>query len=398
MKKREVGVGFFESTPEMVSNLTSVLRSGRISYGPYSKALEKQFAALHDSDYGVLSASGTDSLRVALHALMIVHDWQPGSEVIVPATTFVATINVVSQLGLAPVLVDVEPDYYCMDVKAAANAVNRDTVAILPVNLLGQAADLYWLQEIAFDNNLCMVEDSCEAMFVNHDGASVGTWGDVGAFSFYMAHLITAGVGGISITSDEELADIMRSLVNHGRSPVYTSIDDDDGLTGDELVEMIRKRYAFIHPGYSSRITELQAAIALPQIHNYPDMMARRYAVASRLTAGLSKHARRLQLPAEREAGEHAYMMYGLKTLKGESKWPLMKHLEENGIETREMLPIVNQRMYAPLVATAIKRGENLDVSKDLIKTGFYIGCHQGMSDEDVDYVCEVVDDFYRKV
>jgi dTDP-4-amino-4,6-dideoxygalactose transaminase len=326
---------------------------------------------------------------------MIRNGWKPGDEVIVPATTFVATINVVEQLNLIPVFVDVDPFHYCMDPQSAELAINRDTRAILPVNLLGQSADLYWLQELAIDNALKMVEDSCEAMFVNHDGFPVGSWGDISAFSFYMAHLITAGVGGISLTDDPELADIMRSLVNHGRSSVYISIDDDDGLEGDELAEMIRQRYAFKYPGYSSRITELQAAIALPQLHDYQDMMARRYANATDLTAGLSKHAGRLQLPAEREQGEHAYMMYGVRMRNGESKWPLMKHLEESGIETREMLPLVNQKMYAPYVATATKRGESLAVSKDLIKTGFYIGCHQGMTREDVDYVCEVVDEFF---
>jgi dTDP-4-amino-4,6-dideoxygalactose transaminase len=395
MDKREVSVGYFEPTPEMEMNLAKVMRSGRVSYGPFSKALEKEFSELHLAEFGVLSASGTDSLKVALHALKIREGWNDGDEVIVPATTFVATINVVEQLGLEPVLVDVEEDFYCIDPWRARKAITAKTRCILPVNLLGQAANLYWIEEIAMDNALCIVEDSCEAMFVSHSDWPVGSWGDVGAFSFYMAHLITAGVGGISITSDDDLAEIMRSLVNHGRSPVYISIDDDDGLEGDDLVEMIKQRYAFVHPGYSSRITELQAAIALPQLRNYQDMMARRYAVASRLTAGLSKHAGSLQLPAEREQGQHAYMMYGIKMKDGVSKWPLMKYLEENGIETRELLPIVNQRMYVDLVSEARKRDNILDVSKDLIETGFYIGSHQGMTDDDADYVCEVVDEFF---
>jgi dTDP-4-amino-4,6-dideoxygalactose transaminase len=393
---RQISVGCFEPTATILEYVTDVVGSGRLSYGPYSKALEEEFAYIHDSRYGVLSASGTDSLRAALHALKIRYGWVDGSEVIVPATTFVATINIVWQLGLKPVLVDVENDHFCIDVQMVQQAITTDTVAIIPVNLLGQPANLSDLEYISEVYDLSVVEDSCETMFVRHMGEPVGTWSDIGVFSFYMAHLITAGVGGIAITQDQDLAEEMRSLVNHGRVPVYTSIDDDDGLTGDALEKMIRSRYEFISPGYSSRITELQAAVALPQLLNYEDMLARRYAIASRLTAGLGRHAHRLQLPAEREQGEHAYMMYALRLLDGVDKWPLMLHLEKNGIETRELLPIVNQPMYAGLVQQAEEEYNNLAVSKDLIKTAFYIGCHQGMTDADADYVCEVVDDFFR--
>lgn len=397
MKSRSVTLGHFESTYEMLSMTEDVLRSGRISYGPLSMELEERFADLHQCDFGVLSASGTDSLRAALHALMIQRGWNYGDEVIVPATTFVASVNVIDQVGLEPVLVDVEPDMYCLDPEKAEAAITGDTVAIMPVNLLGQPANLSEIHMVSLytAKDAVVIEDSCESMFVKHGGISVGAWGEVGVFSFYMAHLITAGVGGIAITDDYELAETIRSLVNHGRSPKYISIDDDDELEGDALASMIRQRYAFRYQGYSSRITELQAALALAQLDTYEDMLARRQAIAGMLTRGLSKHSERLQLPVEREQGEHAYMMYGIKMRGGRNKWPLLKRLEENGIETREMLPIVNQRMYVDLVSEAAKRENDLSVSLDLIKTGFYIGCHQGMSDEDAEYVCEVVDDFF---
>jgi len=387
---RVVPVGYFEPTEVMVDEIKSVVASGRISYGPHSRLLEKEVAEIHEVDHGVLSASGTDSLRAALHAMMIKYNWNWGDEVIVPATTFVASVNVIEQVGLVPVLVDVEPDMYCIDTKSAYAAITEDTVAVMPVNLLGQPADLDSIYLMAFNEGLAIVEDSCEAMFVRHHGVPVGSWGDVGVFSFYMAHLITAGVGGIAITDDEFLASTMRSLLNHGRSPEYISIDDDDNLVDDELARIIRQRYAFQYQGYSSRITEMQAAMARMQLRDWGQ------AIASVLTAGLSKHAGKLQLPAEREAGEHAYMMYGIVVKEG-SKWPLMLHLERNGVETREMLPIVNQKMYAPYVADSAKRGIDLSVSKWLIGGGFYIGCHQGMSDEDAEYVCQIVDDFFQK-
>ena len=391
MKERRIGVGYFEATDEMRILTNEVLDSGRISYGPLCEALEHEFAAIHGKEFAAVSASGTDSLRVALHAMKIKYRWNDDAEVIVPATTFVATVNVVTQLGLKPVFVDIEPEFYCLDPLGLLRAITGETIAIIPVNLLGQSANMWTILDIAHEEDLLVLEDSCEAMFVKHMGLPVGSWGDASAYSFYMAHLITAGVGGISLTDDGDLYELMRSLLNHGRKPVYVSIDDDDGLSGDALHRMVVDRFTFLYPGYSSRMTELQAAIALPQLRNYEAMLARRQAVASRLTAGLSKHNLRLQLPAEREKGEHSYMMYGIKMRHG-SKWPLVMHLEEYGIETRDILPLVNQSMYSQYADS-----RPLLVARNLIDTGFYIGSHQGMSDDDVDYICEVVDRFFRQ-
>lgn len=397
MGERKVSVGHFEATDDMRDLARSVLDTGRVSYGPLCRKLESDFAEIHGTKHAVVSASGTDSLRAGLHALKIKRGWPDGAGVIVPATTFVATVNIVTQVGLRPILVDVEPDYYCIDVGTTVSEAwvkAFDPVAIIPVNLLGQAADLSMVAEISEYYRLDVMEDSAEAMFVNHKGRPVGSWGSVAGFSFYMAHLITAGVGGIATTNDDELATIMRSLLNHGREPSYISIDDDDGLGGSELAKMIGSRFLFLHPGYSSRMTELQAALALPQLDSWESMLASRRAVASKLTAGLSKHADRLQLPAEREPGEHSYMMYGIKLRGGESKLPLVIHLERNGIETRDILPLVNQPIFRQWHSGDPRN--DFPISWDLYETGFYIGCHQGMDDEDIAHVCSVVDDFFE--
>jgi len=342
-----------------------------------------------------VSASGTDSLRAGLHALKIFNKWPDGSEVIVPATTFVATINIVTQVGLKPVFVDVESSHYCMGPALIEDKITNKTVAVLPVNLLGQPADLDAIDNIAFNNNLSLMEDSAECMFVKSSNVPVGAWGSVAGFSFYMAHLITAGVGGIATTQDDRIADIMRSLLNHGREPVYISIDDDDGLTGDSLAKMVASRFRFLYPGYSSRMTELQAAIALPQLGRWRNMVAYRRAIASRLTAGLSEHADWLALPTERESGEHSYMMYAIRLKYGVEKIPLVMHLENHGIETRDLLPLVNQPLFADWHDG--NPAEDFPVSSGLIKSAFYIGCHQGMTFNDADYVCEVVNDFSRQ-
>ena len=394
MDKRKITVGYFETTDMMRELVSGVLDSGRISYGPLCQQLEAEFARLHFSRHAVVSASGTDSLRAALHALKIRGGWYDGMEVIVPATTFVATINIITQVGLEPVFVDVDPLTYCIEPELVERAITPRTAAIIPVNLLGQPAPLRDIREIADRHALAVMEDSAEAMFVSHDLIPVGAWGDVAGFSFYMAHLITSGVGGIATTDDDQPAEIMRSLLNHGREPIYISIDDDDELEGDDLAQMVARRFNFIYSGYSSRMTELQAAIALPQLDDWLDMIARRQAVASRLTAGLSRHAMYLKMPFEREEGQHSYMMYGINMRNGINKMPLVMHLENHGIETRDLLPLVNQGIFTDWYS-GMDIQKDYPVSCDLIDTGFYIGSHQGMSDADADYVCEVVDDFF---
>lgn len=399
MTPREVSVGHFETTDEMRELVNLALDNGRVSYGPISKQFEEKFADIHQVKHAILSASGTDALRAGLHALKIYYDWPDGAEVIVPATTFVATVNIVTQIGLKPVFVDVDDRFYCMDQSLVEDALTENTVAILPVNLLGQAADLSGLDVIAENNGIVMMEDSAEAMFINHLEWPVGSWGEVAGFSLYMAHLIASGVGGVTTTDNTDIAEIVRSLLNHGREPMYISIDDDDGLKGDALRTMVENRFRFIYPGYSSRITELQAAIALPQLHNYKEMLARRQAVASQLTAGLSKHAR-LQLPAEREPGEHSFMMYGIRMAGHEPKMPLVMHLEENGIETRDILPLLGQPIFEDWYDYASGGKPSVwqafPVSASLVHSGFYIGCHPGITEDDVAYVCEVVDDFFN--
>jgi dTDP-4-amino-4,6-dideoxygalactose transaminase len=385
---RRVSVGHYETALKARKLIDGVLDSGRISYGPLCKELEQSIARMHGTSYGVLSASGTDSLRAALHAMKLVHGWNEGDEVITAATTFVATVNIILQVGLKPVLVDVIGDHYTMNPYEIEDKITNKTRAVIPVNLLGQAADLAHIVDIAQNNDLKVIEDSCEAMYTNHHGMPVGSWGDIGCFSFYMAHLVTAGVGGIAITDNREYEDVMRSLLNHGRDTIYISIDDDDELTGEDLDAVIGRRFRFVTPGYSSRMTELQAALALAQVDVLPQMIRKRNDIASALTRRLSKHSQ-LSLPYAMENNLHSWMMYGLSVKDG-SKWPLMAHLEENNIETRELLPLINQPVYRGLFDEG-----SYPVSEYALDSAFYIGCHQGMDEGDVEYVGEVVDYFY---
>jgi len=380
-----IGVGHFEATPRIRELIAEVLDSGRISYGPMSKKFELEFARIHNNKYAVLSNSGTSSLQVALQAMKEIHGWKDGDEVIIPAVTFVATANIVLHNNMVPVLVDVRPDTYNIDESLILSAITDKTRAIIPVHLFGQPANMLAIMEIADAHGLLVIEDSCESMFATHRGRSVGSWGDIACFSTYVAHLITTGVGGIGVTDDPDYADKMRSLVNHGRDGIF--FDTDSGK------QLIKRRFMFDSLGHSFRITELESAIGLAQLETWEDMILARKKNAQYLNDNLHEYAVEglLQLPYVDDTNSSAWMMYPLVVLD-ESKWKICNYLEENGIETREMLPLTNQPCYGGLWNEG-----DYPVAQWINESGFYIGCHQGLDEYDLDKIIDTIGGYFLR-
>ena len=386
-----IGVGDFKTTDRTRELVNEVLDSNRLSYGPKCKELESKFAELHDSDFAVLSNSGTSSLQVALQAMKELHGWEDGTEVLVPAVTFVATINIVLHNRMKPVLVDVEPDCYGMDVSKLWQGELSDKVrVVIPVHLFGMPSYMKSISMLQKEAGIKCIEDSCECMFARHYGEVVGSIGDIGCFSMYVAHLITSGVGGISITSNPDYAAKMRSLVNHGRDGIYISIDDDDDISFDQLKEIATRRFNFESIGHSFRITELEAAIALAQLEDWESMIEKRGKNAVHLSLKLRHLGDRMQLPSVRTYTDHSWMMYPI-VMRNESKWSLCNFLEQEGIETREMLRITDQPCYKGLW-----NPDDYPVAAWINKGGFYVGCHQGLSINDMDYIAEKIDEWSK--
>lgn len=384
----KIGVGTWSPSSLERELINDVLDSGRISYGPLCRSLEQKMAQLHSSKFGVLSNSGTSSLLVALEALKISRGWPDGAEVIVPALTFVATVNVVLQAGLKPVLVDIEPDTYGMSASLFEEAITDNTVCVIPVHLFGQPCrDIEDIVAIAGRNGIAIVEDSCECMFATRNGRSVGSFGDIGCFSFYVAHLITAGVGGMGITDDPRLAELMRSLVNHGRDGIYISIDDDEGDVN--MSEVVKRRFHFEHVGHSFRITELEAALALGQLATWEDMIDRRRRNARILSDALHALQDFVTLPQVAQRSTHSWMMYPI-VVPPEHKWRLIEYLEQDGIETREMVPLTNQPVYQEWIDE-----DDYPVAKWVNEGGLYVGCHQELGDSDMKRIAASIGDYY---
>lgn len=388
---RKVGVGGFEVTAEARQAVLDVLESGRLSYGPVTAEFESVFAHDHALKFAAFCNSGTSALQVAVQALKIIHEWDDGDEVIVPAITFVATPNVVIHNRLTPVFVDVEWGTYGIDPALIEAAITPRTRAIIPVHLFGQPCDMGPIMEIAQRHDLRVIEDSCETMYANYQGQSVGSFGDASAFSTYAAHVLVTGIGGIACSNRADVAQMMRSLINHGRDGIYIGIDDDQ-VGADALHEVVSRRFRFEEVGHSFRATEMEAALGVVQLRHASALVEKRRSIAARLTQKLGRFSEQLILPAIQNGSDHSFMMYPIVVDSSVSRDELTFYLEDHGVETRHMMPLTNQPVYERIWPGIEAR---FPVAREINNRGFYIGSHPAMTDEDVDYIAAVVERFF---
>lgn len=365
--------------------MNDALNSNRLSTGKYIRAFENEFARAHDSDHAVMCNSGTSALHIAVAVLKEVGKWRDGDEVLVPAVTFVATANVVLHNNLKPVFVDVDPVYYNIDPSQIKDKITKRTRAILPAHLFGLPCEMDAILNLADRYGLRIIEDSCETMFARYKGRSVGSFGDMACFSTYVAHLLVTGVGGLITTNQEKYATLCRSVLAHGRDSIYLNIDDDDGLLDENRRKaIIERRFSFVRLGHSFRATELEGALGLAQMAQKDRMIRRRRQNAQYLTDQLQKYSALLQLPAAPTHAEHSFMMYPILVKAGVNRGDLVAYLEARDIETRYMLPLINQPIYKKMFGDC---EAEYPVARHINRSGFYIGCHQGLTRADLDYV-----------
>lgn len=346
--------------------VNDVLDSGWFSRKTYIPMFERDMAKLHGQKHGMMVNSGTDALRIGLATLKEVHQWRDGDEVIVPAVTFVATVNVVLQNNLKPVFVDVHKETYNMDPEKLEEAISPYAVAIIPVHLFGLPADMQKILPIARKYKLKVLEDSCETLGVHK------VKGDMAAFSTYMAHMVQTGVGGVLTTNNPKYDKIARSFMNHGRT------DDPD-------------RFEFERIGYSSRVTELEAALGCAQLERLDEIQYRRRMNAAYYLGHLKDLP--MQLPVlhwtEKEL-ERGYMLFPM-VLKQGSRDKFMLYMKSKGIETRQMMPLINQKPYRSLVKQSL-----FPVARWINENGVCLPVHQKLLDTDLRYVVKCVKEFFN--
>lgn len=346
--------------------VNEVLKSGRLTYGDKTREFERRFAEIHKAKHGIFVSSGTAALKIAIHALKDRCGWKDGSEVIIPSVTFVATMNAVTMNKLKPVLVDVRAETANLDASTLEKAISQKTVAVLPVHLLGQPADMDAIMKIARKHKLEVIEDSAETFGVHT------LKGTVACFSTYITHHVPTGVGGMILTNDKQLAIEMRSLQFHGRDESYLTIDDRP--------KDPKLKFWFPRRGYSDRLTELEAALGLAELDNNLKAIRKRQDNAYRLIVGLP-----LDFPISLEF-PHSYMFFPVYV---EHRDVLMNYLEKQGIETRTMMPLINQPITKPYLK------KKYPVAKYIEEHGLLLPCHQYLSQKDLDYMINKIREFY---
>jgi dTDP-4-amino-4,6-dideoxygalactose transaminase len=394
---RQIGVGAVTVSAKEKRYVMEVLGSNRLSYGPFSRRLEREFANAHGCRHCVLTNSGTSSLQIAIAALKENDGWSDGDEILCPSVTFVASSNTILQNNMVPVFVDVERDCYGMDPAQIERHITPKTRAIMVVHLYGQPCTMGPIVQIAKRRGLRIIEDSCETMYARYDGKMVGSLSDIACFSSYAAHIMVTGVGGLTTTNDAEIAVMLRSLANHGRDNIYIAMDDDAGKKGDALREVMERRFRFVRMGYSYRMTEMEAAIGCGQLEDHVEQVRVRRANAKRLLEGLKRWEKYVQLPSCRPDREHSYMNFSLVIRDGApfTREEITLFLEERMVETRHMVSILDQPYYHELFGKDIE--EKYPVAKWIDRNGFYIGCHQEITPEVCDYILGVFAEFFGK-
>lgn len=389
---REITLGTVDIGVRERAYINDALDRNRLSPGKYVAMFEDRFAQEHDCRYAVALNSGTSALQVALACLKETLGWQDGDEVIVPALTFIATSNTVLYTGLVPKFVDVDPLTYNINPSQIEAQLSARTRAIIPVHLFGLPCEMHPIQEIASRNGLEIIEDSCETMFARYRGRSVGSFGRMACFSTYTAHLLVTGVGGLITTNDEKCAMVCRSLISHGRDSIYLNIDDDNGLSDNQLREVISRRFSFVRLGFSFRLTELEGALGLAQLERKEEIIGLRRRNAQTLLTLLKPFQDYLQLPQWPAYSDHSFMMFPIVVRPPVDREDLLHFLERRNIETRYMFPLLSQPIYRRIFPGL----ENeYPVAQHLSRSGFYIGNHYGLTEEDMAYVAQVFEDYF---
>jgi dTDP-4-amino-4,6-dideoxygalactose transaminase len=345
---------------EIDAAVQAVFRDAAFILGPQVEEFEKAFAAFIETRYSVGVANGTDALRLSYEALGI----GQGDEVIMPAHTFVATAIGAMEVGARPVLVDADPKTFLIDYDQLEKAITPRSKAICPVHLYGRACDMDRIMSFAEAHQLRVVEDTAQAHGARWKGKRVGSFGDIGSFSFYPGKNLGAyGDAGGVVMNHEHLYRQIRKLRNYGSEVKYQ------------------------HPekGMNSRLDSAQAAVLKVKLARLETWNTKRWQAASKYNSLLSKHASdRLILPDIRSADEHVFHLYVIQVPDRAS---VMQNLSARGVATVIHYPNP-YHLQGGYAALGYKQGD-FPQTERLAERILSLPMFPEITDEQIEYVCE---------
>jgi len=386
-----------EKAKELVNQC---LDSNRLSSGKHVRELEEKFAQLIGTKAAVAVSSGTDADALAL-AVLYDFGAKKDDEVIVPTLSFVATGNAVLQAGLRPVFVDIDRKTLNIDPEKIEAAITTKTKAIMPVHLMGKPAAMDEINRIAKQHKLYVIEDAAEAHGAEYKERKAGTLADMGAFSLYVAHIITTVEGGIVTTSRPEFAEILRSLRSHGRACKCEScvLNTESKYCARRFQQGSNKdiRFIFERIGYSCKMNELEAAIGIGNLDSYEQILNKRRANLKYLLENFKKfdpYMVTIEEEPYEKIGPHAFPIIIQEAAKF-SREQLVSFLEKNGVDTRILFSSMPTQC-AGFKFLGHKLGDfpNAEYIGD---KGIHIGIHQALGQEHLDYFLDIVDKFLKE-
>jgi dTDP-4-amino-4,6-dideoxygalactose transaminase len=349
---------------EVINAVNRVFASGKYILGENVRNFESEFADFCDTRYSVGISSGTVALQLSLLACGIGSE----DEVITAAHTYIATAFAISYTGAKPVLVDVNPDTYTLDIEQVKSSITSQTKAIIPVHLYGQCADMDEILEMAKKNNIKVIEDAAQAHGATYRDRKAGSMGDVGCFSFYpVKNLGACGDGGAITTNNEEVYQKVRMLRYMGQ----------------------REKYTNLTVGFQERLDEIQAAILRVKLKKLSEWNERRRAWVSLYNELLSDTD--VVLPKTKKGNSHVWHLYVIRVRDRDA---VREKLKNRGIETQIHYPkaVHQQPAYYHLGYNE----NSFPVTKMLIKEILSLPMHPFLREEEVRYVAETIKECIR--
>lgn len=315
--------------------MQEVISSGNFTMGERVKEFEDRFATKFETQYSVMSNSGSSANLLALAAIRYSsHNPSPDKdEVIVPAVSWSTTYYPITQLGFKIKFIDIDSETLNANLEQIQSAIGPRTAGIVVVNLLGNPSQLREIRELAAVHSLFMIEDNCESMGAVYDGQYAGTFGDIGTFSSFFSHHISTMEGGVSVTNSLELKQVMTSLRAHGWTRELPPKNFVHDKTGNDFEDLFR----FVLPGYNLRPLELEAAIGSQQLLKLPEIISGRRRNAEKFMKVMESFP---DFIIQRETGESSWFGFSM-ILSGkytDRRRDLVTILTKNSIAAR---PIV---------------------------------------------------------